>query len=78
MMNMCSLGLNHYVLFVLLKDSQKSMGATHLLHPCYLTGSLHCIHQAKLKSGHLLNEMALIQSQRNRTVGVVYKYDIYF
>ena len=25
------------------------------------------IHQAKLKNGHLLNKMALVQSQRSRT-----------
>ena len=30
--------------------------------------SMHSIHQAKLKSGHLLHKMALAQSQRNRTV----------
>ena len=28
------------------------------------------IHQAKVKSGHLLHKMALVQSQRNRTVGI--------
>ena len=30
--------------------------------------SMHSIHQAKLKSGHLLHKMTLVQSQRKRTV----------
>ena len=31
-------------------------------------GSMDSIHQAKLKSGHLLHKIALVQSQRNSTV----------
>ena len=29
---------------------------------------MHRIHQIRLKSGHLLHKMALVQSQRSRTV----------
>ena len=31
-------------------------------------GSMDSIHQAMLKSGHLLHKIALVQSQRNSTV----------
>ena len=34
-------------------------------HGC---SSMDSIHQAKLKSSHLLHNMAFVQSQRNRTV----------
>ena len=33
-------------------------------------GSMDSIHQAKVKSGHLLHEITLVQSQRNSTVCV--------
>ena len=33
-------------------------------------GSMDSIHQGMLKSGHLLHKIALVQSQRNSTVGM--------
>ena len=37
-------------------------------------GSMDSIHQARLKSGHLLHIMALVQSQRNGTVPTFITY----